>query len=683
MQYYTPNNYMYVLTDAIERESFTSGRKVKYLNAPIAFDIETTSTYVDGVKTAMMYVWQFAFRDIIVIGRTWEEFQQLVKFLTDTLHLSSTRRLIIWVHNLGYEFQFFRRLFVWEKVFALKERTPVYALATGGIEFRCSYVLTGYPLKKLGEQCGVPKLVGDLDYNVIRHSKTPLSDEELNYCINDVKILTHYIGKQIVKENGIHNIPLTKTGYVRRYCRQKTLYDDKSYRRIIQTLRIGSCEEFSMLMRSFTGGFTHANANHVGTVLTNVASYDFTSSYPAVMIAEKYPMSQGVCVQNIRNRKTFDTYLNRYCCIFDIEFSELFSSCPQEHYISYSRRIDGEKIVQENGRIVCAKKLVVTITNIDFDIIRQTYIWGDIRVGRMYCYKKDYLPTSFVQSILDLYKIKTEYKGVQGMEQEYMCAKEMLNSCYGMCVTSPLRPIISYTTNWDIKPAPASNEEIDKINKSPKRFLFYPWGVFVTAYARRNLWSAILALKNDYVYSDTDSVKFLECDTHMSYFKAYNGVMEQKLIKACEHHSIDPAEVSPYTVNGVKKTLGLWDFEGVYSKFKTLGAKRYMVEKNGKIDITVSGVCKQVAIPYLVSTYGRSGVFNAFDNLLSIPPLDGGKKLRTYIDYEQRGEIRDYVGNVGNYSELSSMHLENTGYTLNLSIIYLDYLCGKKPIMSD
>lgn len=64
----------------------------------------------------------------------------------------------------------------------------------------------------------------------------------------------------------------------------------------MQELQITGMEEFNMLQRAFAGGFTHANAEYTDEIMYNVDSYDFTSSYPYVMIAEKYPMSQGVAI---------------------------------------------------------------------------------------------------------------------------------------------------------------------------------------------------------------------------------------------------------------------------------------------------------------------------------------------------------------------------------------------------
>jgi hypothetical protein len=445
------------------------------------------------------------------------------------------------------------------------------------------------------------------------------------------------------------------------------------------------------MQRAFCGGFTHANANYVNKVINNVASYDFTSSYPAVMVAEKYPMTYGVKMQ-FKSNATFENLIrqNKYCVIFDVEFNDICANDIYENYISVSKCIDKEKHVENNGRLVCAKRITLTITEIDFLIIRKNYNFSSYRIGTAYVYGKQYLPTEFVKAILQLYKKKTELKGVDGMENEYLNSKEMLNSCYGMCVTSPLRNTITYKNDlWDtdILSENEKREMLLKYNLSENRFLFYLWGVYVTAYARRNLWSGILNIKNDYIYSDTDSVKIVNYDRHKDYFAAYNAAIENKLKTACQYHKIDYSLCAPQTIKGKTKVLGVWDFEGVYNKFKTLGAKRYLVNENDALNVdgkkydyslTVSGINKKKAIPYLLEKYGENGIFDAFDNYLYLPPNYSGKNILTYIDYETDGLITDYLGNTREFHELSSVNLSPSDYTLNLSVLFLQYLGGLK-----
>src|SRR5699024_5757182 len=137
---------------------------------------------------------------------------------------------------------------------------------------------------------------------------------------------------------------------------------------------------------------------------------------------------------------------------------------------------------------------------------------------------------------------------------------------------------------------PDMKEAIAKVNKSIKRFLYYPWGVWITAYARRNLFTAIWELGEDYVYVDTDSAKYINYERHEGYFNRYNRNAVKKLKAAMDYHRLPMDYVHPKNIKRQEIWLGLWDDEGVYSRFKTLGAKRYMVEKDGKINITVSGL---------------------------------------------------------------------------------------------
>lgn len=668
-------------------EIINTGRKKKYYNMPVAFDIETSSFYYHGDKCAVMYEWSFCFDGLCIIGRTWTEFLTMCKVISDRLQLTENLRLLIYVHNLAYEFQFMRKWFNWLKVFAVKSRTPVYGLTDLGIEFRCSLILSGYSLAKVGDNLikyKVEKMVGDLDYTLMRHSKTPLTDKEIGYCINDVKVVAAYIQEQIEQNGSINDLPLTKTGFVRRFCREYCLPESKilqsmRYREMIKGLTLDP-EEYLQLKRAFQGGFTHAGTFYSGILQHDVTSYDFTSSYPTVMLSEKYPMSRAERV-TIKTRDEFVKNLKLYCCLFDITFYGLKPKIIAENYISISRCSKVRGSIVNNGRIVSADELTTSITEQDFIIIKKFYTWDKIKVFNFKRYKKDYLPRDFMRAILKLYGNKTKLKGVDGKEVEYMHSKEMLNSCYGMAVTDIVRDEIEYQSDW-IEQTPDLYDALQKYNTNKARFLFYPWGVWVTAYARKNLFTGILECQNDYVYSDTDSIKVVNGDKHLEYIEGYNKDITNKLYISMKQQGLDPELTAPKTIKGVKKPLGIWDYDGNYSDFKTLGAKRYAVrysddQRNGNnaghYSITVSGLNKKICVPYLLDKYG-SDFFKAFSHELYVPADYTGKMTHTYIDDERSGYLTDYQGRRERFYEKSSVHLEKADYSLSLAQEYIDYL---------
>ena len=141
----------------------------------------------------------------------------------------------------------------------------------------------------------------------------------------------------------------------------------------------------------------------------------------------------------------------------------------------------------------------------------------------------DYLPKPIIESLLNLYIDKTQLKGVENKEVEYLLSKGMLNSVYGMTVTDIVRDEHNYNNidGW-FEETGDTLKQIDKYNKSKNRFLYYAWGVWITAYARFNLWTGILAMGTDYVYSDTDSIKLLNYNDHIEYINKYNDVILSK-----------------------------------------------------------------------------------------------------------------------------------------------------------
>lgn len=687
--YYSPEDISDVLKKVIDKKTDKiTYRKKQYFNIPCAFDIETTSTRDEhGEKIAFMYAWTLNINGTTIIGRTWKQFENCIKTIVETLYTNLERIFVIYVHNLGYEFSFIGCRFIWEKVFSIKSRKPIYARTVDGIEFRCSYLLSGYNLAKVADNLQtfkIRKLVGDLDYYKIRHSDTPLSQKEMRYLINDGRIVVAYIAEEIERNGNIAKIPLTKTGYVRLACRQNCFSKShrerhgSAYRKMIKQLTL-TLDEYELLKLAFAGGFTHANPFYTNKILHNVKSFDFTSSYPTVMISELYPMSAGEKIENV-SRETFRESINNYCCVFLAKFTNVHSKIFFDNPISASKCIELKNAQLNNGRVVRADSFIIAITNVDYEIFKQFYTWDSMEISTFYRYKAGYLPREFVDSILTFYEDKTKLKNVSGKESEYLHAKENVNSCYGMSVTDILRDLITFDNNdlWGLSEID-KNKEIEKYNKNPQRFLFYPWGIFVTAYARRNLFSGILECGTDYIYADTDSLKILNYENHKKYFDTYNKNIIKRLEKACIYHGFDVSRIRPKTIKGIEKPLGVWDDEtkdGAYPVFKTLGAKRYMYLENKQIHVTLAGSNKKLTAKYLQETFGKYYAFYKFDNHMIVPDNYSGRTTSCYIDYETSGNIIDYKGQPGTYHELTSVNIEQTEYNLSIANNYINYFLG-------
>lgn len=663
-----------------------NNKKIPYIELPCSFDIETSSFMENGEKRAIMYAFALNINHIIYLGRKWSDFLTALETLKDVFNLS-VNRIVIYIHNLSYEFQFMCKRLEWSKIFALEERKLIYAISDN-FEFRCSYLLSGYSLEKLAiiYKLPVEKLVGELDYSKIRHSLTPLETKEEQYLLNDTEVVVYYIEYLLTKERSIGEIPITKTAFVRRYCRKECLSEFR-YKKIMQHLTL-TLEDYQYCKKAFAGGFTHANMFNASLIHDNVASYDFTSSYPAVMVSEKFPMSKGITFDEPSD-EIIEESLRYFCCILEVTFTDIHSKLIGDNPISESKcKITGRRDT-DNGRVIAADELTIVITEQDYHIINDFYDYEDIHIHKIIRFAKAYLPTKFVECILKLYEDKTKLKGIEGREDEYLTSKEMLNSLYGMSVTDILRDEILYENNEWLTEEKDAEKAINIYNKSYSRFLFYPWGIWVTAYARRNLFTAIKECHKDYIYADTDSVKITNMEEHLDYFEKYNIQIQEKIKNALFRHDIPIEKASPQNSNGKVKWLGVWEYEGTYSKFKTLGAKRYMTLTGDELSITVSGLNKKIATPHIldlaevehngckildVSNAVRA--FDIFDDGLYLEKGKTGKNIHTYIDTEISGVVEDYTGIKMYYNEKSCVHLEEADYNLSLIATVINKFLG-------
>lgn len=238
---------------------------------------------------------------------------------------------------------------------------------------------------------------------------------------------------------------------------------------------------------------------------------------------------------------------------------------------------------------------------------------------------------------------------------------------------------------WNETPA---NVETDlaQYNNSKNRFLYYPWGVFCTAFARRNLFDGILHIKEDYIYSDTDSIKMKNYKKHMDYVNKYNHDIQEKLKAALKYHGLPLDSIAPKTIKGEPKPLGVWDVETglhgekIYKYFKTLGAKRYIVyQKDGdgyELETTIAGLPKEKGRDFLlkISNNDINKVFQNFNNRMTVPKGQAGKLVHYYDDEKKSAVIKDYQGHYTKVTSLSSVHLEPTGFTLSLANQFIEFI---------
>ena len=245
-----------------KRGNQSCSQKYYYKDIITAFDIETT--YIKEIDNSVMYIWQWQMGpDVTIIGRTWYELRLLIEKIEDML--GDIGRLVVYVHNLSFEFQFLSGIFDFAKedVFALDHRKVLKALLHNKIEFRCSYLQTNMSLRSFCEKMGVHSYKLKMDYKKLRYWYTPLTQKEIAYCINDVRGLVEAITKEMDRdEDNLYTIPLTSTGYARRDAKRAMHSIGRSY----IAAQAPDMEIYKLCREAFRGGNTHASRYYSGLV---------------------------------------------------------------------------------------------------------------------------------------------------------------------------------------------------------------------------------------------------------------------------------------------------------------------------------------------------------------------------------------------------------------------------------
>lgn len=633
-----------------------------YKDIITAFDIETT--YINEIDQSVMYIWQWQFgEEVTVIGRTWWDLKKFLRILKE--HMETEERLVCFVHNLSFEFQFLSGIldFDTDDVFAVDHRKVLKATYDKFIEFRCSYIQTNMSLRSFCEKMGVKNYKLKMNYKKRRYWYTELTQKEIAYCINDVRGLTQAIKKEMDRDNdNLYTIPLTSTGYARRDAKKAMKRVSRNY---IQN-QVPSFELYRLLRDAFRGGNTHASRYYANRIIYNVKSSDISSDYPGKICNYQFPVSKFVFMNNLTEEDIENLIFKKgkavliRCSLINLKLKD---DCIPVPYIPVSKCKCILHGVYDNGRILEARAIInFAMTDLDYKIIKEQYTFDMIPITVAHArYGK--LPASYVNTVKEYYQNKTDLKDHPGDDEHsaefykllYDKFKNLLNALYGLMAQDPIKVSINYINGIELFKED-EDPDYEKIlaDNNKKAFLVYQWGVWVCAWARYQLEQGIKACGDGFVYCDTDSCKYIgDVD-----WEALNSE-SRKISEKNKTYAVDP--------NGIKHYMNLFEYEGMYKAFKTMGAKKYAyIDDEDKLHITIAGVNKRIGAVELERAGGLEAMKEGF-----VFKYAGGLEAR----YSDHPEIHEWTTEDGIVIPITrNVSLVENTKTLGLTAEYRELL---------
>lgn len=575
---------MRAICDVIERAAVFGNGAKRTVDVVAAYDVETTTIDVDGSPQAIVYSHQIALNDTYQQLRTWDGMCALFAEMEDALSIKQAR-IRIWVHNLSFEFQFLKSVIKIDEVLAVDKRTVLMA-RSGHLVFCCSAVHSGTSLARFIHDYAPAspwqKQSGErFNYSKKRYPDTRLTAREKLYCECDVRGLVDALrGEMAVTGDSVDSLPLTSTGFARRDVR-------RAMAPLMPKLRAMQPDPhlYRLLREAFRGGNTHASRFEVGETLRGVECVDESSAYIAALCCYKYPISKFWKVENADIGRCDDLSARGYSVLMrlHLEGVRLRRDSWPVPYIAAAKTRNLVGAALDNGRVLSADRLDLTLTDIDYEILVKEYDFT-ATVVEAWAAWSGMLPQELRGVLRDYYQRKTNLKGVD--EVAYNHAKRLLNAIYGMAAQDPCAEEIyldaaTLLLECDEKPLA---ELLKEGTRRP--YMSYQWAVWCTARARWMLEQGIeLCEKYGHlVYTDTDSCKYQKRPDSAPNFDALNEE-RRELARKFGCVAVDR--------KGVEHFLGVFEREERCTSFITYGAKKYAYISNGRLHVTTAGVSKK------------------------------------------------------------------------------------------
>lgn len=640
--------------------------RVCYASEAIYLDIETSNNHASDPRKLRTWITsiQVRFDNNYYLFRKPTELTAWLNSLIKKYDLDQDRRILVFIHNAAYDLSYLVPWF--QRDLPAEPRRGIYEGLHKIImydqycfEFRCTYQLTGMSLAKWSKDMNVEhkKQVGLYDYDKVIYQDEELDQDSLKYDEYDVLSLEECLKKQLIKyDDELGTIPLTSTGYCRRLFRKGSQRDRYYRSKIFLPSRL-DLKAMKYSINAFAGGYTHGNRYLKSNIIDALKDYDcliahgdFRSMYPSEIMCYPHPFgapeewydASRLYYMKRPYKPSIDDIINMYpeyssitrLRIYAAELRSLDITMPFMQEAKLRNKTKNFQCLSDNGRVM---KIVhgvceIYVDNLTLKILKEQYKMKLVILG-VIRFKNMMIPECLARTIDDLFKAKSDLKvHHREMEKKYghfsaeainaawelSRVKKLLNACYGMFATSPLRAeydldyskdpplqrIKGITTDQEIE------EALEKFYKSSNSFLPYQIGWSCTAAARYELYEYIKAVGyKNVLYCDTDSIFFLK----------KRGVMER--VKRLNEEKQKTAKY--VTSHGKRVYYDVFEFEDDLTHFKFLHSKCYgMITEKGEFQATIAGIPARSLIGRTVGKDGEPVYLTREEELAGITPQD-------------------------------------------------------------
>ena len=399
-------------------------------------------------------------------------------------------------------------------------------------EFRDSYKKLPFSVETIAKSFKLPISKGTIDYHAVRPVGYQPTPEELEYGVNDVKIIASALRTQL--DQGMKRLTVGSDSLAE----YKSIMGSKNFDRIFPIL---STEIDADIRSAYRGGFTYVSDRFKGKILGAGKVYDVNSLYPSVMYDRMLPWGEPLWEDGLPSPdKKYPLFI--VSMTFTAKIKPNMIPIIQVKSSSFFLNTEYQKEISE--------PVTLSFTSVDLELIFKHY---DVEVlSYNGGWKFRGMKGAFCRYIDKFMAIKERETGA--LRQ---IAKLHLNSLYGKFATNPVvTSKVPYLKNDAVHFKTGDEETRDPI--------YTAMGAFITAYARAVTITAAQDNYSTFAYADTDSL-----------------------------HLITTTPPPGLQVHDSK--LGAWAHEGDFTKAIYMRAKSYMeLMTDGTYSTHIAGLPENV-----------------------------------------------------------------------------------------